>query len=98
MKSKKQDLGSRSKIKIISSGNPFDVKVIDQKTGDVIGLIQKIVWSCDVTDQIPKCVIELVGVPIEAEVNANIVKVKPKKIKIKRTDKINKTTVTTKKS
>lgn len=78
---KKDKSSVQCQVKITSAGLPFDVKVINQETGNPIGLIQKIVWSCDVTDQIPRCVIELACVPIDVEVNATIVKTEPMSVK-----------------
>src|SRR3990167_3463131 len=63
------------RIKIISDGTTLGTKVIDEETGEKIGLIQKIVWSADVNKVITECTVKLVKVPVEiiteAEAEAN---------------------------
>jgi len=52
------------KCNTLTSAN---TRVYDEDTGRVLGCIQKITYTVDVKDFIPKAVIEVVNLPIEVE-------------------------------
>lgn len=63
--------GFRAKFKIVSTIENNQTLLIDTDTGNTVGLVQKIDWSVSVNDPYPKCVIEMYGVDMDVELNAN---------------------------
>ncbi len=59
------------KVKIISDGTMNNTKIIDEKTGQLLAKVQKVTWITDVNEPLSKCIIELIGVPLEVS-NTNI--------------------------
>ena len=60
------------RLKIISDGTTRGTKVIDEETGERIGLIQDIVWSANADKTITECTIKLAKVPVEIVTEAKI--------------------------
>lgn len=62
------------KIKIVSQGSLNDTKVVNAETGEPLEMVQKITWMQTTDSAHPTCWIELVGVNLEVEVDAKVVK------------------------
>lgn len=63
-----------NRFKITSTGRAFETLLIDKQTNQPVGYVQKITWSVDTEDQLPRCTIELLGVELDVEVDATVVK------------------------
>lgn len=66
------------KLKVISDGTNAGTRLINEDTGEYIGLIQKIVWEAGAEFPITKTTIELLNVPVEIVTKANIDLVEPR--------------------
>lgn len=60
------------KFKITSKGKPFDTLITDMETGKPLGYVQKLTWSVSAEDQLPRCVIEVIGVEMDVETFAEV--------------------------
>jgi hypothetical protein len=60
------------KLKIISDGTNGGTKLIDEDTGEMIHLIQKLTWEADAKDPTTKVTIELLNVPVEIVSKAEV--------------------------
>lgn len=67
------------KLKIISDGTNTGTKLIDEDTGQVVSLIQKLTWECDATDVVTKVSIDLLNIPVEivAKADVDLLELKP---------------------
>ncbi len=54
-------------LKITSDGTAYNTKVFDIKTGKMLGKVQKVTWVADINEPLSKCIIELIGVPLEID-------------------------------
>lgn len=61
------------KLKIISDGTPSGTKLINEDTGEMIHLVQKLTWEAK-ADNFPltKVTIELLNVPVEITTKTNV--------------------------
>lgn len=53
------------KLKIVSDGTNAGTKLIDEDTGEMIHLIQKLTWEADVKNFSTKVTVELLNIPVE---------------------------------
>lgn len=60
------------KLKIISDGTNGGTKLIDEDTGEMIHLIQKLTWEADAKDLTTKVTVELINVPVEIVSKAEV--------------------------
>lgn len=63
-----------NRFKITSTGRAFETLLIDKQTNQPVGYVQKITWSVSTEDQLPRCTIELLGVELDVEVDATVMK------------------------
>lgn len=54
-------------FKVESDGTLGGTKVINTKTGKLVGRVQKVVWSMDINDGISRCDLTILGMPIDAQ-------------------------------
>lgn len=66
--------GFLAKFRIVSTIADNSTRLIDMETGNTVGLVQKIQWSAEAGQPYPKCVIEMYGVDLDVEVEADVVK------------------------
>jgi hypothetical protein len=60
------------KLKIISDGTNAGTKLIDEDTGEMVHLIQKLSWQADAAGHSTKVVIELLNVLVEITTKAEV--------------------------
>lgn len=60
------------KLKIISDGTNVGTKLVDEDTGQAIGLIQKLTWEGDAKDVLTKITVEFVNIPVEITTKAEV--------------------------
>jgi hypothetical protein len=60
------------KLKIISDGTNAGTKLIDEDSGEMIHLIQKLTWECNAKDHSTKVNIELLNIPVEIVSKAEV--------------------------
>lgn len=60
------------KLKIISDGTNTGTKLIDEDTGEMIHMVQKITYEATADDTFPKVTIELINVPVEIVSEADV--------------------------
>lgn len=54
------------KLKITSDGTSLGTKLVDEDSGETIGLVQKIEWSIGVDSAFATCTVKLAKMPLEA--------------------------------
>lgn len=60
------------KLKIISDGTTVGTKLINEETGEMVGLVQNIQWEVGVGDNFASATVRLIKVPVELNVDAEI--------------------------
>lgn len=59
-------------FRVESDGTLMGTKVINNSTGEMVGLVQKVVWSMDINEGLSKCELTILGMPLDA--NASVFK------------------------
>ena len=59
---------------IVSDGTSFGTKILNTKTGKMIGLVQKVTWSVGIDDTLSKCNIEILGMPLDVKTSLEEIK------------------------
>lgn len=60
------------RLKIISDGTNAGTKLIDEDTGEMVHLIQKLTWEADAKDFCTKVTVELINIPVEIVSKAEV--------------------------
>lgn len=60
------------KLKIISDGTNAGTKLIDEDTGEMIHLIQKLTWEANAEEVCTKITVEFINIPVEIVSKAEV--------------------------
>jgi hypothetical protein len=60
------------KLKIISDGTNAGTKLIDEDTGKMVHLIQKLSWEANAKEPFAKVTVELINIPVEITSKAEV--------------------------
>lgn len=60
------------RLKIISDGTNAGTKLIDEDSGEMIHLIQKLTWEADAKEMMTKITVEFINIPVEIVSKAEV--------------------------